>query len=93
MQIGDLRLEPVPDERSSASPELVYQAAARYFPPVEGTRGLTADDWTPYARSHEHGKLDLSYGGFLVTDGAGRTILVDLGQRPYPHLDLERREI
>src|ERR1700752_2804807 len=84
IRIGNLRVDPVLDARSSVAPELVYQAAAKYFPPLDGARGLAADDWTPYARFHEHGKLDLSYGGFLVTDGAGRKILVDLGQGPAP---------
>jgi glyoxylase-like metal-dependent hydrolase (beta-lactamase superfamily II) len=84
IQIGDLRVHPVLDARSSTAPELVYQAAAKYFPVRDGARGLAADDWKPYARFHEHGKLDLSYGGFLVTDGAARKILVDLGQGPDP---------
>jgi glyoxylase-like metal-dependent hydrolase (beta-lactamase superfamily II) len=84
MQIGSLRVQPVLDARSSTAPELVYQAAARYFPPIDGARGLAAEDWKPYARFHEQGKLDLSYGGFLVSDGGGRRILVDLGQGPAP---------
>jgi glyoxylase-like metal-dependent hydrolase (beta-lactamase superfamily II) len=84
VQIGNLRIEPVLDGRSSTPPELVYQAAAAYFPVVEGARGLAADDWEPYARFHAHGKLDLSYGGFLVTDGRGKQVLVDLGQGPDP---------
>lgn len=84
MQIGHLRVEPILDGRSSIAPELLYQAAAKYVPVLEGARGLAADDWQPYARFHEHGKLDLSYGGFLVSDGRGKKVLVDLGQGPVP---------
>jgi Metallo-beta-lactamase superfamily len=84
IQIGDMRVDAVLDARSSTAPELVYQAAAKYFPPLDGARGLSAGDWKPYARFHEQGRLDLSYGGFLVADGAGRKILVDLGQGPAP---------
>jgi glyoxylase-like metal-dependent hydrolase (beta-lactamase superfamily II) len=84
MQIGSLRIEPILDGRSSVAPELLYQAAAKYFPPLEGARGLVAEDWIPYGCFHQDGKLDLSYGGFLVTDSSDRKILVDLGQGPVP---------
>jgi glyoxylase-like metal-dependent hydrolase (beta-lactamase superfamily II) len=84
MQIGNLRIEPILDGRSSVAPESLYQAAAKYFPPLEGSHGLVSDDWLPYACYHDGGKLDLSYGGFLVSDGSDRKVLVDLGQGPIP---------
>ena len=54
--------------------------------PAEFFDGITEDDWAPYWDEYlENGKIQLYYGHFFVRS-EGKTIMVDTGMGPGPHL-------
>jgi glyoxylase-like metal-dependent hydrolase (beta-lactamase superfamily II) len=82
MKVGSLTVTPVYDGHARLAPEQLYSMGASHFPVLDGARGLVAEEWAPYQRLLTDGRLELSFGGFLISGVPGRLVLVDLGQGP-----------
>ncbi len=59
-------------------------------PPDAFFEGITSADWEPYQDILEDGQIQLYYGHFFVRS-MGKTVMVDTGMGPGPHLDRGNR--
>ena len=82
LKIGSLTVSPVYDGCAVVAPERLYRMGASHYPVLDGALGLATDDWLPYQHLLTGGRLELGFGGFLISGVPGRLVLVDLGQGP-----------
>jgi glyoxylase-like metal-dependent hydrolase (beta-lactamase superfamily II) len=81
MKVGTLTVTPLYDGTHLADPATTYAASAT---PASGARvGAAPDDWVNYRHLlNPEGKLEITFGGFLVRVDVDRLVLVDTGLGP-----------
>jgi glyoxylase-like metal-dependent hydrolase (beta-lactamase superfamily II) len=80
LTIGDLEIVPVIDGAA------VVDAHAMYRSGPEGYRGRDEGDWQPHRDLlDDQGRVELTFGGFLIRGAGDRLLLVDGGVGADPH--------